>query len=104
MGSRLLPGGASEVGGDDVGRVPVQAAAGTVVADRGARVSVGGGFLNIAQGDARVETAVMNACRSVCGPTGLLIPARAAARRTIRAAPCRSSRRPSAARKIGPSQ
>ena len=42
-------------------------------------------------------------CRSVCGPTGLVIPARRAARRTIRAAPCRSSRRPSAVRKTGPS-
>jgi hypothetical protein len=45
----------------------------------------------------------MNAWRSVCGPTGLLIPARLATRRTIRAAPCRSSRRPSGDRKIGPS-
>jgi hypothetical protein len=51
----------------------------------------------------RHPTAVMNACRSVCGPTGLVIPARWAARRTTRAAPCRSSRRPSAARKTGPS-
>jgi hypothetical protein len=31
----------------------------------------------------------MNACRSVCGPTRLTIPARRAALRTIRAAPCR---------------
>src|SRR5215472_5770269 len=37
------------------------------------------------------------------GPTGLLIPARCAARPTIRAAPWRSSRRPSAAKKTGPS-
>jgi hypothetical protein len=51
----------------------------------------------------RHPTAVMNACRSVCGPTGLVIPARPATRRTIRAAPCRFSRRPSAARKTGPS-
>jgi hypothetical protein len=29
----------------------------------------------------------MNACRSVCGPAGLMIPARRARRRTIRAAP-----------------
>src|SRR5438270_648769 len=40
------------------------------------------------------RAAVMNACRSVCGPTGLVIPARTATRRTIRAAPCRSSRCP----------
>jgi hypothetical protein len=49
------------------------------------------------------RAAVMNACRSVCGPTGLAIPARTATRRTIRAAPCRSSRCPSKVRKIGPS-
>ena len=62
-GSRLLPGGSSEVGGDDVGRVAVQAAAGTVVADRGPRVSVGSGFLNISQGDASIES-----CRYECVP------------------------------------
>src|ERR1039457_5828326 len=50
------------------------------------------------------RAAVMNACLSVCGPTFLLIPARLATRRTIRPAPCRSRRRPSAVRKIGPSQ
>ena len=48
--------------------------------------------------------AVMKACRSVCGPMGLAIPARRATRRTICPAPCRSSRFPSAMRKIGPSQ
>ena len=35
-----LPGGAGEVGGDDVGRVPVQAAAGPVVPHGGSGVSV----------------------------------------------------------------
>jgi hypothetical protein len=45
----------------------------------------------------------MNACRSVCGPTGLVISARRARRRTIRAAPCRSSRCRLGPRKIGPS-
>jgi hypothetical protein len=44
----------------------------------------------------------MNACRRVCGLTCLAIPARRVTRRTIRAAPCRSSRRPSAARDSGP--
>jgi len=44
----------------------------------------------------------MNACRSVCGPTFLAIPARRVTRRTTRAAPCRSSRLPSAARNSGP--
>src|SRR5271168_2272514 len=43
------------------------------------------------------SAAVMNACRSVCRLTCLAIPARRVTRRTIRAAPCRSSRRPSAA-------
>gem|GEM_PF-5044174 len=46
----------------------------------------------------------MNACLSVCGPTFLLIPARRATLRTIRPAPCRSSRRPSWVTKMGPSQ
>ena len=45
----------------------------------------------------------MNACRSVWGVTALPIPARRAVLRTIRLAPCRSSRRPSAARNTGPS-
>ena len=46
---------------------------------------------------------IMNACRSVCGPTGLSIPARRATRWTTRAAPCRSSRCPLGPQKIGPS-
>ena len=49
------------------------------------------------------NAAVMNACRNVCGPMGLLIVARRAMRRTIRPPPCRSSRRPSAVRIMGPS-
>ena len=49
------------------------------------------------------SAAVMKACLSVCGPTVLVIPALRATRRTIRPAPCRSSRCPSAARKMGPS-
>jgi hypothetical protein len=44
----------------------------------------------------------MNACRSVCGLTCLAIWARRVTRRTTRAAPCRSSRRPSAAVNSGP--
>src|SRR5436190_5708969 len=46
------------------------------------------------------SAAVVNACRSVCGPIALAIPARRATPRTIRPAPRRSSRRPSVARKI----
>ena len=55
MGSRLLPGGTGDVGGDDIGGMPVEAAAGTVVADRGPRIGVRGGSLDIPQGDASVE-------------------------------------------------
>jgi hypothetical protein len=47
--------------------------------------------------------AVTNACRSVCGPTCLVIPTRRVTLRTIRAAPWLSSRLPSPARKSGPS-
>jgi hypothetical protein len=45
----------------------------------------------------------MNACLSVWGVTALVIPARPATLWTIGPAPCRSSRRPSAARNTGPS-
>jgi hypothetical protein len=44
-----LPGGSGEVGGDDVCGVPVQAAAGPIVPDRGPGIGVGGGFLHVAQ-------------------------------------------------------
>ena len=50
-----LLGGARDVGGDDKGRVPVQAAAGPVVSHRGSQVSVAGGFLHVPRhGDERV--------------------------------------------------
>ncbi len=51
-----LPGGAGDVGGDDVGSVPVQAAAGPVVPHCGSRVCMGGGLLHVAQRHASVET------------------------------------------------
>ena len=44
MGGQLLPGGTSEISGDNVGRVPVQAAAGTVVPHSGAGIGARGGF------------------------------------------------------------
>ena len=50
-----LAGGAGDEGGDDVGGVPVEGDAGAVVAHRGARVGVAGGFLDVAQRDAGVE-------------------------------------------------
>ncbi len=45
-----------------------------------------GSFLDIAQRDPGIQTAVMNAGRSVSGVTALVIPARATLR-TIRPAP-----------------
>src|ERR1700724_2139126 len=44
-----LTGGARDKGSDDIGGVPVQAAAGPVVPHRGPRIRVGGGLLHIAQ-------------------------------------------------------
>jgi hypothetical protein len=52
----LSPGGACDVSGDDIGRMPVQAAAGPVIPHRGSRVSMRRGFLDVAQRDPSVET------------------------------------------------
>jgi hypothetical protein len=94
-----LSGGARDIRGDDIGRVPVQAAAGPVVPHRGSRVSMGCGLLYVAQRDPGIERGGYERV----GVTVLPIPARRATLRTIRPAPCRSSRRPSAARNTGPS-
>ena len=48
-------GGAGEVGGDDVGGVPVERHPVAVVAHRGARVGVRGGLLDIAERHPGVE-------------------------------------------------
>jgi hypothetical protein len=53
--SQLLPGGSGKVGGDDIGGVPVETAAGTVIAHRRARVGVRGGFLDVAERNSGVE-------------------------------------------------
>jgi hypothetical protein len=45
----VLAGGTSDVGGDDVGGVPVETAAGAVVPHGGPGIGVGGGFLYISQ-------------------------------------------------------
>jgi hypothetical protein len=45
----VLPGGTSDIGGDDVGGVPVETAAGAVVSHGGPGISVGGGFLYVPQ-------------------------------------------------------
>jgi hypothetical protein len=47
----LLPGSACDVGGDDIGGVPVQAASGPVIPDRCSRVGVRGRLLHVAQRD-----------------------------------------------------
>ena len=78
---------APDIGGDDIGSVSVQRGAGAVVAHGRVRIGVRGGFLDIAERHPASRAAVMNACRRVCGPTGLVIPARRARRRTTRAAP-----------------
>jgi len=46
---QALSGGARDVGRDDIGGVPVQAATGPVIPHRGSRISMGGGFLDVAQ-------------------------------------------------------
>ena len=98
-----LPRCPGEVGGDDVGGVPVQAAAGPVIAHRGPRVGVRSGFLHVPQRHSGVQRGGDERVSERVGLTTLAIPARRAVLRTIRAAPCRSSRRPSAARNTGPS-
>jgi len=50
-----LPRGSGDERGDYVSGVPVQAGPRPVVAHRGARVGVGGGFLHVAERDADVE-------------------------------------------------
>ncbi len=48
-GQSVLPGGTSDIGGDNVGGVPVQTAAGTVISHGGPGIGVRGGFLHIPQ-------------------------------------------------------
>jgi hypothetical protein len=106
MPAGALPGGACEVGGDDVGGVPAQAAAGPVILHRWPGDPRGTPLPARPETGPGVKTgraAVMKACRSVCGVTILVIPARRAVLPTMRPAPCRSSGRPSAARNSGPS-
>src|SRR5215469_2631841 len=53
---RGLPGGARDIRSHYVGSVPVQAAAGPVVGDRGSRVSMGGCLLDVAQRHPGIQT------------------------------------------------
>jgi hypothetical protein len=73
-GSQFLPGRAGDVGGNDVGGVPVETAAGTVIVDRGPRVSVGGGFLDISQGDPSIEGCRYERVAERVRPDGLADP------------------------------
>ncbi len=50
-----LPGGTGEVGDDEVGRVPVQAAATPFVPRRCPRAGMGSGFVRVAQRDLDIE-------------------------------------------------
>ena len=59
-----LPGGACDVGGDYVGGVPVQAAAGSVVPHRGSRVGMRGGLLDVAQFRAAASARPSTAART----------------------------------------
>ena len=55
MAVRCLPGGSGKVGGDDVGGMSVKAAAGPVIAHRGARIGMRGGFLDVAERNPGVQ-------------------------------------------------
>ena len=50
-----LPGGTCDVGGDDLGGVPVQAAAGPVIPHRRPWIGVRGSFLDVTQRDPGIE-------------------------------------------------
>jgi hypothetical protein len=63
---QALPGGARDVGRDDIGHVPVQAATGPVIPHRGSRISMGGGLLDVAQRHSGIER-----CGNKCVPKGV---------------------------------
>jgi hypothetical protein len=50
-----LPGGSCDVGGDYVGGVPVEAAAGPLMPHRGSRIGMRGSLLHVAQRDPGIE-------------------------------------------------
>ena len=100
-GDMWLPGSASDVSRDDIRGVPVQAPAGPLP-HRGSRISMRCRLLHVAQRDPGIKRSGNERMSERVGVTGLPIPARRAILRTIRPAPCRSSRRPSAVRNTGP--
>ena len=99
---QALSGGARDVGSDDIDGVAAEAAAGPVTASWSADW-LRGSFPHVTQRHPGVKRGGDEGCRSVCGVTSLPVPARRAVLRTIRPAPFRSSRRPSAARNTGSS-
>ena len=95
---------ASDVCGDDVRGVPVQGSAVTIITHSGSRIRVRRRLLHIPQRHTGIQRR-----GDKCVPQRMRAhvpgnPSSAVTWRTIRAAPCRSSRRPSAARKTGPAQ
>ena len=81
----------------------VQRGAGTVIAHRGPRIGVGGGFLDIAQRDPSVQRRGEERVPQGVRPDVLGDLGAAGDAPDDPPAPRRSSRRPSAARKIAPS-
>jgi hypothetical protein len=73
-----MPCGTGEVGGDDVSRVPVQAAAGPVIPHRRPRIRARGGLLDIAQRHSGVQGGCDESVPQRVGVTVLAIPARRA--------------------------
>ena len=73
-GPRGLPGGGRDVGGDDVGRVPVQAAAGPVIPHRRPRVCMRGGLLHVAQRHPGIESGGDEGVSQRVGRDGLADP------------------------------
>ena len=55
MAVSCSPGGSGDVSSDDVGGVPVETAAGAVIAHRRARVGVRGGFLDVPERNPGIE-------------------------------------------------
>ena len=94
--------GAGEVGGDHVAGVTVEVGSGPVVAGGGPGVGVAGRDLDVSQGDAGVEAAVMKLCRRECGEMCLVTPADVATRRTMRVAAGRFMRWPARVNRSGP--
>jgi len=102
-GQSVLPGGTSDIGGDDVDGVPVQTAAGAVVSHGGPGIGVRGGFLHVPQRDPGVQRGSDERVPQRVRPDRLGDPGTAGHPAHDRPAQWRSSRCPSPRRKTGPS-